>query len=274
MSDLNSWDIVHESGTGQILLGVDFPLHGRRPAGFGELATKMGSGFGFLQTKLRAPCAGRRPSCENYIGPWIEDVRDFGRPVAAVFGYYVGSVYAAAIAERISRWQPAPKLVLFDPQLAGVRLLGRELHREITANQALLSDDELECARKVADEVAAAQAADVAQVAAEMMDCYLSLMTAPYERAGLGSARGSRWHEPFESYISWISAAGQIDPRLTWTDSGAIVSADYPGLLETGPAGAGDTVTVVGRWIRAGVADADLLRSDAVAGIVLALLAS
>src|ERR1017187_5746259 len=83
-------------------------------AGFGGLAARIGPGFTFLQTKPPAARSGQRLSGDAYVGPWIEGISSGRRQVLAVLGYRIGSVYAAAIAEGISRGQPMPKVILFD----------------------------------------------------------------------------------------------------------------------------------------------------------------
>jgi hypothetical protein len=269
MPDYSSWDVVFGADRGQIILGVDFPGNQRREARLSELARKLGSQYGFLQTKVPIFRTGRGISGAAYVDRWIDGIRD--RPVAAVLGNRVGSVYAAAIADELARWQQAPRVILFNPQFAGTELLGYELHKEISVISSLLSDDEIERATKLAAEVAESEPEDFADTAARVSGFYWEISSVAFERVGIGGAYCSKSFAPFESYISLVSAAGQIDPSSTWKRSVAIVSSDYAN-LPNGPSPAGDTGTLIGRSIPFSVPHADLLRSDSVAKAVADLL--
>ena len=139
-----SWDVIFGAEPGPLILCVGFPVTGRHEASFAELAAKIGTKYRFLQAKLPGPRVGGTA----YVRHWIEEIQ--GRPVAAVLGHRVGSVYATALAEGISQWQPPPRVILFNPQFASVNLLGHELRRELEAISSLLSDDEIERTGKLA----------------------------------------------------------------------------------------------------------------------------
>jgi hypothetical protein len=273
MPDSSSWDVIFGADSSQVVLSVDFPARRRQEAGFLDLATRIGPGYRFLQTKPPAARSWPRLCGDAYVGPWIEGIHHDQHQVLAVLGYRIGSVYAAAIAEGISRWQPMPKIILFDPQFSSIELLGLEFHREISSISSLLGDDEIERARKAAAEISQAATSDVANVAAEILECYVEVITVPFERAGLGDARSNKFTVSFESYISWLSAADQIDPSPAWERSTGIASSAYAGL----PAGvhlADDDRGLIGQMIPFDVSHADLLRSDSVAQAVLGLLES
>jgi hypothetical protein len=303
----NSWDVIFGANSDQIVLGVDFSVTERREAGLAELASKIGAQYKFLQTKMpfcrtsrgacgrscadsgagdsRAgrgacggPCAGSGAgdpltghgvSGRSYVDSWVDDIGD--RPVMAVLGHRVGSVYAAAIAEGLSRWQRAPRVILFNPQVASSTLLGYELQTEISAISSLLSDDEIERAGQLAAEIVGSGPGDVADTAAAVTGFYWEISSVAYERVGLGGEYCRKSFAPFESYLSLLSAADQIDPSRAWKRSTAIVSSDYANLPK-GPSPAGDTRSLIGRSIPFDVSYADLLRSDPVAKTVLDLL--
>jgi hypothetical protein len=273
MPDSGSWDVIFGAGSGQVVLAVDFPAGRRAEAGFGDLAARIGPGFTFLQTKPPAARSGQRLSGDSYVGPWIEGISSGRHQVLAVLGYRIGSVYAAAIAEGISRGQPMPKVILFDPQFASIELLGFEFCREIGAVSSLLADDEIERARKAAAEIYQSAAGDIAHVAAEMIESYFEVITPGFERVGLGEARGNKFVATFESYMSWLSVADQIDPGPVWKRSTVIASSAYselPPAAFLAAAGGGRP----GQLISFDVSHADLLRSDGVAQAVLSLLGS
>jgi hypothetical protein len=268
MPDLGSWDVIFGAEPGQLILSVGLPAGGRREAGFAELAANIGATYQFLQAKLKLPGAlpGRQVSGPAYVRRWTGEIQ--GRQVAAVLGHRVGSVYATALAETIAQWQRAPQVILFDPQFASVRLLGAELHRVIMSISSLLSDDEIEQAGKLAAEFAESASGDVADAAAAAAGLYWEISSAAYDRVGIGGPYCRQCFAPFESYMSLVSAAAQIEPSQAWKRSTAIVSFDYQG----GTSPDRDTGGMVGHSIPFDVSHANLLRSDSVAKMVRELI--
>lgn len=267
MPKYRSLEVISGTDRGQIILGVDFPATARREADFHDLAARMGADYEFLRAKPPVTGSGSY-SYREYLYPWIEEIRQESRPVLAILGHRVGSVYAASIATAISRWQDEPLLILFDPQAPSAELLSSELRREINDTMPLLSRAEIEHAAKIAATVADNQTDDLTSAAAEMIERYFEIVTVTFERAGLGDIRGSKLAEPFESCISWISAAGAINPADAWRRSTAIISSDY---VEPKGRNAG---SAIGRRIHFDVARTDLLRSDCIAHAVLDLLSA
>jgi hypothetical protein len=273
MPDASSWDVICGADSSQVVLGVDFPARRRQEAGFPDLAASIGPAYRFLQTKPPAAGPCQQPYGDAYVGPWLEGIRQDRHQVLAVLGYRLGSVYATAIAEGISRWQPMPKIILFDPQFSSIELLGLELHKEISSISSLLGDDEIAHARKVAVEISQAATGDVANVATEMVESYLEGITAAFERVGLGDARSDKFVLSFMSYMSWLSAAGKIDPGPAWKHSTGIASSASAQLTSKAHP-AGDSRRLIGQMILFDVGPADLLRSASVAQAVRDLLES
>jgi hypothetical protein len=266
--DLASWEVISGADSGRVVLGVDFPAE-RRRAGFAELSARIGPRYRFLQTRPLAAGPVPRPR-EPYVDHLVEDIRHESREVFAVVGYCVGTLYAAAIAAGIARWQPMPKVILFDPQFVSGKYLAREFLREIDAISSLLSDQEIEHTRKVATDFFGPASCDLADAAAEMAEMYWELSSLAFERVGIGSVYNGRLIAPVCSYISWLSGAGKIDPSSVWKRSTAIVSSDYAGPAPGNRGGGG----AIGHEIRFDVGHDDLLRSDSVACAVVGLLES
>lgn len=269
MPDFACWEVISGAGPGRVVLGVDVPV-ARRRAGFAELSARIGPRYRFLQIRPLAVGAARRPRGEPYVDRWVEDISSEPHEVLAVVGYCVGSLYAAAIAAGIARWQPMPKVILLDPQFVSSKYLAREFLREIDAISSLLSDQEIEHSRKAAAEISGPAVCDLADAAAEMAAIYWELSSLAFERVGIGSAYNGRFIAPVCSYISWLSGAGKIDPSSIWKRSTAIVSSDYASLAPENRGGGG----AIGQKIRFDVGHDDLLRSDSVAGAVVDLLES
>jgi hypothetical protein len=271
MSESGSWDVISGADSGPVVLGVDFPAAGREEAGFPALAAMIGPGRRFLQTRPPTAESCRKLPGDAYVGPWVDGIRQAGHQVLGVLGYGIGSVYAAAIAEAIARWQEMPRIILFDPQLSTVELLCREFSREIRGIRSLLSNHELERASKAVAKFSRATPPDVALAAAEMIESYLEVIAEPFERVGLGDARSNNFTVLFVSYMAWLSAADRIDPSSAWKRSTVIASSAYAGLAVRPP---DDGRDLIGRVIPFDVTRADLLRSESVAQAVLGLLES
>ncbi len=259
MPAYDSWDVVSGAESGQLILCVNFPAAGRREAGFAELAAKINLGYRFLQPKRPSPPQGPRMLGIAHVHRWIDEIRD--QPVTAVLGHRVGGVFATALAEGISQWQRAPRLILFNPQPASVRLLGQELLKEIKSISSLLSDDEIEHAGRQAAAIADSESFDIENAAAAALAAYWEVSSVAYDRVGIGGDCFQRSFDLFRSYISLVTAAGEIDPSEIWKHSTAIVSMPLD-----------DTCGSVGRRISFDVRQVDLLRSDSVAKKVLELL--
>jgi len=270
MTDLACWEVIAGADSGQVVLGVDFPA--TRRAGFADLSALLGPRYRFLHTTTPAVRPVQRLHGEAHVDRWIESLGEESHQVSAIFGYCVGALYAAAIAAGIARRQPMPKVILFDPQFVSGRYLVAEFLREIDAISSLLSDQEIEHTRKAATELTGPAGCDLAAAAAEMTGIYWELTALAFERVGIGSAYNGRFITPVCSYISWLSAAGKIDPAPVWRRSTAIVSSDYAALTPGNRAGGGDDG--IGQQIRFDVGHDDLLRSESVARAVVGLLES
>jgi hypothetical protein len=261
MSDHELWEVIVDADSSHLILGVGLPVTRQREAGLAEFATKIGSKYRFLLAKVPNSCPSQRVRGNSYVSNWIGGIRN--RPVAAVLGHRVGCVYAAAIAENLTRWQPIPRVILFDPQLASSGLLSHELHSEFNSISSLLSGDEIERAEKLGAEIA--ESDDVASAAATAAEIYWEISSAAFERVGLGGDYCSKSFASFESYMSLIAAAAQMDPGLVWRCSTALLSSDYPDLP-------GRPFLTDKSSIPFDISHIDLLRSDSVAETVLDLL--
>jgi len=266
------WDVIFNAESEQTVLGVDFSSRKRREASFTQLAAKIGTRYRFLQARPVMVRSGQRPSSYEYIVSLAEGARQDGNPMRAVLGRCAGGSYAAVIAEYIAQWQPEPDVILFDPQFVNTKFLSHELQKEISATSSLMSDDEVERARKVAREISGSETWDMPQAAAYAVESYLAIITPAFERAGLGDARGSEFNKHFESYMAWLAVAAELDVGRILRKSIAVMSRDYAGL--PGRITFDDSSGLAGRCIVCDVSHSDLLRSDSVAKEVLDFLES
>lgn len=271
MPSASSWDVISDVNSNKIILSVDFRAAWRSEASFPELASRVGAEYRFLQTAPPNTCPDKRPAVDAYIQNWVQEAQQGGWQVAAVLGYCVGSVYAAAIAEGISQWQPAPKIVLFDPLLPAIRFIALEMYRVIGyfASASLLSSDEVERAKERTAELIGSEPGDIVDFAAALVGLYREIGSIAFGKLGLRAARSNEMIQIFESFMSWMSVADQIDPTDAWKRSTAIISADYL-LLSKHELSAGlASNDLIGQTIPVDVPHNDLLRSDSAAKVLL-----
>jgi hypothetical protein len=269
MPELSSWDVISGAGRGEVILAVDFPAATRPEAVFKDLAENMGahwSGYSVLQTVPSAGRVERNSPGQDYILPWVDDIRVDGRPVAAVLGYCAGGVHAAAIAGEIGRWQqPAPQVILFDPQVdAGVLAdeMCMQLERMLSS---LLSAGEAEAAAGDARKVAAGNSGDLFDMADTVVDLFRQRSAPAFDRIGLSKAGRAHAVGIFQSFMSYLAVTANLDPRTAWKNSSAVLSAEYTAISGQDPAETG----IFGRMATVDASHADLLRSESVVQMVL-----
>lgn len=186
--------------------------------------------------------------------------------VLAVLGHCVG-LYAAAIAEAIAHWQPAPEVILFDLQV-------------VTAHHLLfcvpLGDQlgELPAFQRRARSCSPDRGRNPGigrrryrGHRTELAEGYFEVVAAAFERAGLGDASV----RVFEAHLRWLPAACRICAPRRWQSSTIIASSAYDGRPDGAAPVSGDGA---GRLVPLDVPPADLLRSDSAARTVLDLLES
>lgn len=267
MPNGSSWSVVSAPAPTRIILAIDFPAAGRNEAGFDDLAARMGdawAGYGVLQTVPPAVRLVERPSGDFYTEHWMSGVEWSKYEVVAVLGYCVGSVYAAEIADRLTAFQARrPEIILFDPQLTDAQLLAAEMHKMIGMAGALFSADEAEQARQRATTIVETHRGGLFDAALEIVGLYREMATIAFRRIGLNDTRRDEVVQLFESYMTWLSAAAQVDPSAGWNRATAITSSDYAGMESRGETTVTNAVKVIGRRFPVEVGHAELMRSDA-----------
>ncbi|MBP2056066.1 hypothetical protein J2Z21_009083 [Streptomyces griseochromogenes] len=273
MPNEGSWSVISTPKSNRIILAVDFPAAGRREAGFGDLAAKVGpawSDYGFLQTTPPSVRLSERPSGDFYTEHWIRGGEWEKYEVVAVLGYCVGSVYAAELAQRLTRWQSTePKVILFDPQLTDSQLLAMEMHKMIGMAGPLFSDEEAERARQSATAIIETHAGGLVDAAIEIVGLYREMATIAFKRLGLADSRRDEVVLLFESYMTWLSAAAQVDPSTVWRRSTAITSTDWAAMESRGDTTVLNASKVIGRKFPVDIDHADLMRTDSAVQILL-----
>lgn len=206
MTNFTSWEHIYGTDSRRLVLILDIPA--MRHCDFTLLTTGAEPGCTLLRAKLPpADWAG------SHLGFWLDGIPSGTREVLTVIGYRIGGVYAAAIASDISKVQVAPRLVVLEPQAVTAQLLVDEFKREIATISSLLSDDELERAKTIADEISSTGPSDIARVGAEICRHYRELSVVAFERVGLGGTYDNNAITSFEPCIACICEAAIFDNR-------------------------------------------------------------
>jgi hypothetical protein len=265
MPEASSWDVISDGGNRAVILAVDFPAAGRVEATFADLAEHIGSRWSHYDILQTVPPTGpgdRNASGQDYIRRWTREIQAAGRPVAAVLGYCAGAVYTAAIADEIGRWQqPAPPVIVFDPQV-GDGPLSEEMYREMyRVLGSLLSADKVSDAKKKAADLVVARDGDLFDLADALTGFFRETATPAFDRLGLSEAGRTQIVGLFQDYLSWLSATTYFDPSRTWKSAWAVLSTEHVANAGGNPA----TTTEFGRIITIDTTHAGVLRSESTA---------
>ncbi|MFG2353525.1 hypothetical protein [Streptomyces sp. NPDC048521] len=267
----NGWNVLSGDGKTAPALASDFPATGRTVAGFGDLVRGLGDAAPALwETAPPRPGQEAGMTGEDYLRHWQAGAASAG-PVRAVLGFCVGSVFAAGLAAEIGRLQgEAPRLVLFDPERPDVDLLHRHYHELIGGLAPMLSPDEIDEARRAGQETRRAHTA-MRPLAEDLCELFRKYGEPAFRRTGLDAERGAEVVATFASFLGYLVAASDLDPRPAWADAVAISSATpHSGLNPLPPQ---ERSTLVAREIAFDLPHTELLRDTGVARTVSQLLA-
>jgi hypothetical protein len=166
------------------------------------------------------------------------------------------------IAEEIGRWQqPAPKVIVFDPQV-GDGPLSEEMYREMyRVLGGLLSAQKVEIAKKKAADLVIPADRDLFDLADVLTGFFREMAAPAFDRLSLSEAGRAQIVGLFEGYLAWLSATLYFDPSRTWKSATAILSTEHVANAGQNPA----TTTEFGHIISIDTTHADVLRSEATA---------
>lgn len=261
MSAPGAWRALSTGDQEEVVLACDFPTPIRPEATFADLASRLRP-VRTVWEALPPPAGAERGwSADDYLRAWLDELRAAEVTVGAVLGFCAGSVFAAAIAERIAPWQErAPELVLFDPERPTGGALYAQYHRGAELFGSVLSPEEVADVLRRGQELLHAND-DVQVFGPALSELYVAAGDTAFERVGLDPVRRAELSATFTSFVNWVVAADQLDPTPAWARATVVSSATRGG-------GTG----LAGRELPVDVAHVDLLRDDAVAGVLSGLL--
>jgi hypothetical protein len=274
MTEAGDWKTLMDSEDyDAVVLAVDFDTTGRPEARFSDLVANLKSDFAVWETIPPAAGTELARTATGYIDHWARKAEAERRPVRALLGFCAGSVYAAALAERIRGWQDTePLLLLFDPELSTSQTLMWQFHKVIGFLSSIISAEEIAEGR-----AAGQQVYDRIPDVGALKDALIELMRGAGEpalvRAGLDKPRREELFGVFDSFLCYLATASEIDPLDRWRSAIALSSTSpLSGLNAMRTAGMGAEQITVAREITFEVDHATMLANKDVAATVSDLL--
>ncbi|MFG2533177.1 hypothetical protein [Streptomyces sp. NPDC048516] len=225
MTESDAWKVLADGrNTDSTVLTVDFDSTGRPEARFSDLVANLRTDFAVWETIPPAGGTESAASGAGYIDHWARKIESERPKVRALLGFCAGSVYAAALAERIGTWQDdKPLLLLFDPELSTTQTLMWQFHKVTGFMSSVLSAEAVAEAREIGR-----RAYDETSELDKLKDALIELMWAFGEpalaSAGLDEARRAELFGVFSTFMNYLAAAGDIDPLDQWRSAVACSS--------------------------------------------------
>ncbi|MFJ6671160.1 hypothetical protein ACIQMJ_08650 [Actinosynnema sp. NPDC091369] len=206
--ELTHWRQLSDRGP-DLVLCLDFP-GGRAAAGFADLASGVAVDACFLH--IAQPGSGPLDAC---VDRWVAEVTATGRPVRAVLGFCAGSSLATCVADAVAKSAPAPVTLLFDAVVTTAGSLGHQFTSTLETSADHLTDEELEGARALADELVEAHPDDLLRIATALVDRYDALMGEVAARLSLNQFFRQQLTGGFTAYVDYmlLAAQGRFDTR-------------------------------------------------------------
>ncbi|PJJ04980.1 hypothetical protein BX264_5407 [Streptomyces sp. 2333.5] len=273
MKDTEAWKVIASGNGDGVFLAADFAFTGRPEAGFAELVPLLDTEHAAWETvppRFESGGSVFAVKGADYLSWWTDDLRKSGRQVKAVLGYCVGSVYAAALAEKIAEWQSErPVVLLFDPERPSKETLYWQFHKAVGNLHSVLPSVKIETAQKAGEQVARASE-DLQEIGRELFKIFQSVGSVAFESAGLDDIRSGELLHLVGVFLAYLVAAGDIDFKEAWKSSIACSSSSPRSGLNPLPSKVRSHL--VRQELHFDVEHADLLRSGDVARAVSRLL--
>jgi hypothetical protein len=259
MTTTAAWTPLNDAGdsAAAVVLAVDYPFTGRPEAGFADLVGKLPGDYPVWETAPPVKGAETGLTGADYVDRWYAGVGD--RPVRAVLGFCAGSVYAAALADRIAGDDPAarPTLLLFGPEAPNAITVYWQFHKIIDGLGVVLTPDEVAEAQREGQRISE-QTTALPELGERLLEVFRRVAAVAFDRARLDAVRRADFVDTVNAFMSYLVAAATIDVSAGWTGATAISSRTETNGLNLVPPR--ERAGLVAREIRFDIEHADLLR--------------
>jgi hypothetical protein len=225
MRELGWWKtLTPDSSSDELVLAVDFDTTGRPEARFSDLVTNLQTDLSIWESVPPPAGTPAAESAAGYIDLWAGSIEQEKPRVRALLGFCAGSVYAAALAERIAAIQDdAPLLLLFDPEITVSQTLMWQFYKVMGFMSGTISDAEVAQAREAGQRVHD-QSSEIVALKRDLVALVRRIGEPAFTRVGLDSARQDELFSVFEAFMSYLAAASEINPIERWRTATAFSS--------------------------------------------------
>lgn len=231
-SKTDAWIQISSGVATPIFLVFDFDLTSRTEAGFRDFARLLPQPLTIFQATQPPDSFSAVPPPRRYLDWWCEDIRDRGTRIGAVLGYCAGAVFASAVADELEVLHGTrPMVVLFNPGKPSPVTLSRDFE-SVIASMSPLTPDERAAAYREAHLVIHDEHNDFSSAADEISRLYGKFCSFAVERLSMGQDIGVAMAAVFRSYLSYLSAAREIEYRSAWHTAVALNSVEGDGDLD------------------------------------------
>lgn len=223
----SSWQTLRKGDQRALTLTVDFTSTGRTQACFRDLVPMLTAPGDIWETIAPATGAEDGMTGADYVERWALGVHKRERVADTVIGYCVGAVYAAALAARLTELQGStPRLILLDPELPNIAGLYRDFHAAADALTTILDEDELARFHAGGKEVRERHGLDdITLIGPALAGIFSDAIEVAGKRLGLDEDLRAELGGSFASFVAYLRAATEIDPRPEWSTAAAVTSA-------------------------------------------------
>ncbi|MEU7736396.1 hypothetical protein ACIBCC_30635 [Streptomyces griseus] len=212
MMHLPQWRVLRD-GDADLVLTVAFDP-GRGNANFSDLARCLGGRRVLEAVPRRTTVAALRDEgVDGYVAPWLEAVKEHGKPVKAVLGHCGGDSLARELAIGVRAWGLGePSLMTFDPLVVDGSVLVEEYRVAVGALVAQLTPRDLEPALAAAeshDPASTAGGSDLLSLAETLERAYRTAAAAACRNVSVAPAVQQQLCDRFSAYLTYLAAAAR-----------------------------------------------------------------
>jgi hypothetical protein len=207
------WRQLGAAGTDRTVLAVDFGA-GRHEAGFAELAANLDVDRLFLESVTHPAADDAAPDVGAVVRRWCAEIVDRGLPVETILGFCAGASLACALADSAAQQTGhRPTVILFDPLLAGPRMLANRFLEAVDSVTAAVATGTVSAATTT---VRAALNGDNRALASTIKATHREVVASACTNAGLDADLADQLTEHFAGLIDYLALAMSLDPAVLW----------------------------------------------------------
>ncbi|MFI9379851.1 hypothetical protein [Kutzneria sp. NPDC052558] len=222
MTSTNAWRVLSSGESDGVVLACDFPTPARPEASLTEFVTHLTPAPTLWESAMPRAGAEAGWRAEDYLEWWLAPVRESGVRVSGVLGFCAGSVFASAVAAAVG---DVP-LVVIDPELPTSVALYAQYHRGVEVFGAALPKSDVDEMLAEGQQLLTRDD-DVQVYGPALSELYLRVGDIALAKIGLNPARRAELGATFTSFVSWVVAAGQLDPTEQWARAVCVSSNDH-----------------------------------------------